>query len=62
MLDLDELKYLAKRKLDEIKFNKSKNKDAENEEFYNDYKKFLNEESLFASINNYNVFSEIKFM
>lgn len=62
MLDLDELKYLAKRKLDEIKFNKSKNKDAENEEFYNDYKKFLNEESLFTSINNYNVFSEIKFM
>jgi len=62
MLDLDELKYLVKRKLDEIKFNKSKNKDAENEEFYNDYKKFLNEESLFTSINNYNVFSEIKFM
>ena len=62
MLDLDELKYLAKRKLDEIKFNRSKNKDTENEEFYNDYKKFLNEESLFTSINNYNVFSEIKFM
>ena len=62
MLDLDELKYLAKRKLDEIKFNRSKNKDAENEEFYNDYKKFLNEESLFTSINNYNVFSEIKFI
>lgn len=62
MLDLDELKYLAKRKLDEIKFNRSKNKDTENKEFYNDYKKFLNEESLFTSINNYNVFSEIKFM
>lgn len=62
MFDIDELEYMAKRKLDEIKFNKSKNKDAENEKFYNDYKKFLNEESLFTSINNYNVFSEIKFM
>ena len=62
MFDIDELEYMAKRKLDEIKFNKSKNKDAENEKFYNDYKKFVNEEYLFASINNYNVFSEIKFM